>query len=341
MKQPFLTVVMPVYNGEKYLKDAIDSVLNQTYINFELLIIDDGSTDQSVEIIKSYSDPRIRFLSNGANYGVGYTRNRGLDEARGEFLAWMDCDDLIDPTRLEKQVNFLLDNPEIGICGTWWVRIGEGRPRVLKSAADPEVIKARLLFYPAINPATAMYNLKITKAAGLRYDKRLLIAEDYDFYFEASFKFPMQNIGEVLYSYRASETSIMKKYQDQEDKMMEFHKIIYSKAFEKLGLEKTENNFIKHRRVKSPYLFSRWEDFIDNYEWLITLKSKNQEMKVYNDTAFDIVLGEMFYFISKKSSQLGLKVFVFYNQNKKHFAKKVSGSMLKLFVRCFIKYNKF
>lgn len=341
MNTPFLTVIMPVYNGQAYLNAAIDTVLNQTFKNFELIIIDDGSTDNSEEIIRQYTDPRIRFLKNDKNRGVAYTRSRGLTEAKGDYLAWMDCDDLISPEKFEKQLQFLQENPDIGICGTWWVRFGEGRPRVLKSPTDPEIIKASLLFYPAINPATAMMRMSYVNQFNLKYDHRLLIAEDYDFYFEASFHFPMQNIGEVLYSYRASETSIMKKFSDQEAKMMEFHKIIYSKAFDKLQIEKTEENFIKHRRVKSSFLFNNWSDFKKNFEWLLLLKSQNNKTKVYDCKAFDEVLGTMFYFISKKSSQLGLSVFFFYLKNLSKFTPKNSGSLLRLFVRCLIKYDKF
>src|SRR5690606_29827801 len=109
---------MPVYNGEKYIKEAIRNILCQTFSNFELVIIDDGSTDSSIEIIQSIKDRRIRFLKNEKNQGIAYTRNVGLKEAKGEFLAWMDCDDLVEPNRLEIQINYLKNNPEIGICGT-------------------------------------------------------------------------------------------------------------------------------------------------------------------------------------------------------------------------------
>jgi glycosyltransferase involved in cell wall biosynthesis len=341
MKQPHLTVVMPVYNGQKYLREAIDSVLSQTYKNFELLIIDDGSTDNSLEIINTYSDDRIRLLKNGANYGVGYTRNVGLDEAKGDYLAWMDCDDIIHPKRFEKQIKFLQENPKTGICGTWGTRIGEGLPRPNRSSTDPKFIKAALFFYPPFNPATAMYNMALVKKAGLRYDPRLLVAEDYDYYFEASFHFPINTIPELLYSYRASETSIMKHYAEKEKKMMEFHKIIYSKGFDILGLEKNDNNFILHRRLMSPHLFDNWTDYKNNFHWLVLLKSQNQIHNIYDQYAFGEVLGKMFYFISKKSSQLGLEIFLFYLKNHKQFTSKKSGSLLRLFVRCFIKYKRF
>lgn len=341
MNKVLLTVVMPVYNGQEYLKEAINSVLEQSYQNYELIIIDDGSTDDSVEIIKSYKDSRIRFLQNGANYGVGYTRNVGLDEAKGDFLAWMDCDDLIHPKRFEKQIDLLTKNPEVGICGSWCVRIGEGRPRINRSPTDSEIIKASLLFYPPITPNTAMYNMSLINEAGIRYDRRLRIAEDYDFYFESSFHFPIKTIPEVLYYYRASDSSVMKKYELQEKKMMEFHKIIYSKGFDKLGLEKKEENFILHRRIMSPFLFDNWNDYKNNLDWLLKLRAQNDIYQVYEPIAFGKVLGSMFYFISKKSSQLGLGVYFYYLKNLKQFTKHNSESLLKLFIRCLIKYNKF
>jgi glycosyltransferase involved in cell wall biosynthesis len=117
-KNPKVTVLMPVYNGEKYLREAIESILNQTFIDFEFLIINDGSTDRSVEIIESYSDPRIRLVHNERNMKLIATLNKGLELARGEYIARMDCDDISLPERLAKQVAFMDANPEVGVLGT-------------------------------------------------------------------------------------------------------------------------------------------------------------------------------------------------------------------------------
>src|SRR5690606_27303310 len=170
------------------------------------------------------------FLKNEKNQGIAYTRNVGLKEAKGEFLAWMDCDDLVEPNRLEIQINYLKNNPEIGICGTALKRFGEGKPRVSREYSDPEMIKAALLFRPAIRPATAMYKMKMIREAKLFYDTRLAVAEDYNFFFDASFHFPIKNLHPVLYYYRASESSTMKIYSERPALLYGFHKIIYSKA---------------------------------------------------------------------------------------------------------------
>ena len=117
-KQPAITVFMPVYNAEKYLKEAIDSILNQTFQNFELFIIDDGSTDESVKIIEGYTDWRIRLIHNYGNKGLPYTRNRGLNLARGKYLAIMDADDVSVKNRLEIQYNIMEKRSNLAVISS-------------------------------------------------------------------------------------------------------------------------------------------------------------------------------------------------------------------------------
>ncbi|NHJ46179.1 MAG: glycosyltransferase family 2 protein, partial [Asgard group archaeon] len=113
-----VTVLMSVFNGEKYLREAIDSVLHQTFTDFEFLIINDGSTDNSVEIINSYDDERIHLVHNEQNIGLAASLNKGINLARGEYIARMDCDDINHQTRLEKQVKFMDKNPDIGLLSS-------------------------------------------------------------------------------------------------------------------------------------------------------------------------------------------------------------------------------
>jgi glycosyltransferase involved in cell wall biosynthesis len=122
---PYVTVLMPVYNTEMYLKEAIDSILNQTFRDFEFIVINDGSTDSTSDIIESYSDPRIIYLQNEKNLGVATSLNKGLSIAKGTYIARMDGDDVSRCDRLEKQVAFMDANPEIGVCGTWLETIGD------------------------------------------------------------------------------------------------------------------------------------------------------------------------------------------------------------------------
>ncbi|MBW3468315.1 glycosyltransferase family 2 protein [Arthrospiribacter ruber] len=332
---------MPVYNGERYLKDAISSVLIQSFKNFELLIIDDGSSDQSLKIIEGINDSRIRIIRNNENKGIAFVRNLGLNQAKGKYLVWMDCDDIIHKDKFQKQIDYLESNSEVGICGTWLWRFGDGKQAIAKSPNDPEVVKTTLIFSPSVWNATAMFRLSFIRKANLNYDTRLAIAEDYNFYLDASFHFPIHNIPEPLYYYRASETSIMKEYESQESKKKSFYKIIYTKVFDKLGIINDDRNFNVHYKIASNHLIDDYSEYQEVYEWLVFLKKKNMEMNIYNHDSFSIMIDNMFYFVSKKSSKIGFTVFAFFMKNVSSLKNIESILLLKLLTRCIVKYDKF
>ena len=134
MSQPLVSIIMPVYNVERYVKEAIDSALNQTYPHLELIIMNDGSSDGSAGICRSYTDPRVRYYENPANMGVLRTRNEALKLAQGEYVAWLDSDDISLPTRLEKQVSFLEANPvliDVSIARDVMPAMASGRKLIL------------------------------------------------------------------------------------------------------------------------------------------------------------------------------------------------------------------
>ena len=119
MRNPKITVLMPVYNGEKYLREAIGSILNQTFNDFEFLIINDSSTDSTREIILSYDDTRIRLEDNEKNIGLTHSLNKGLRLAKGKYVARMDADDISLPDRLEKQLAVIENNTDVSIVACW------------------------------------------------------------------------------------------------------------------------------------------------------------------------------------------------------------------------------
>ena len=141
MKQAQVTVLMPVYNAEQYLREAIGSILHQTFTDFEFIIINDGSTDRSEEIIKSYTDTRIRYYKNESNLKLIATLNKGFDLAGGKYIARMDADDISLPNRLQLQFELMEKNPEVGLCGTWFENFTEEEPTgVAKYSPDHETI---------------------------------------------------------------------------------------------------------------------------------------------------------------------------------------------------------
>ncbi len=191
-----ISVILTVFNGEKFLKEAIESILNQTYQEFELIIIDDGSTDSTLQIIDSYHELRIRLIENGHNRGQSYSRNLGIQKSKGEYIAIMDADDIALPNRLEIQYEYLKSNTEISLCGSWIEVIGEEGDfkKIRKVPTDNFEIKADLIFNcPIIHP-TVMFVKKDFVENGFFYDEEFRYAQDMELWSRAMFKLNFSNI---------------------------------------------------------------------------------------------------------------------------------------------------
>lgn len=204
---PTISVALPVYNGERYLAEAIDSILAQTFIDFELIIIDDGSTDASQGILRDYEkrDDRIRLIFR-ENRGLVVTLNEIIDLARGKWIARMDQDDIALSQRFEKQLRWL-EKTGADICGSWVHRFGSIDSRIVKLRQTDDAIKMEMLFgSPFAHPAVIM---KTNLVRQLRYDEEWENAEDYDLWVRAAKNgWKMTNVPEVLMRYRVHPTQI-------------------------------------------------------------------------------------------------------------------------------------
>jgi glycosyltransferase involved in cell wall biosynthesis len=217
---PRVTVLMPVYNGETYLREAVDSVLHQTLDDFEFLIVDDGSTDSSAAILESYTDPRIRVVHNPTNLKLVATLNKGLDLARGEYVARMDCDDISLPERLEKQLAFMEAHSEVGVLGTACQYIdGCSRPGLVRSNPTPHsLIRWHLCFTCPMTHPTVMMRKSIIQQLGAYASQAIrgrekYSAEDYDLWRRASSVTELANLPEVLLYLRKHEANVTRIHQ--------------------------------------------------------------------------------------------------------------------------------
>lgn len=176
------SVLMPAYNDARYIRDAIDSILGQTFTDFELIIVNDGSTDETPQILASYTDPRIRILYHPTNMGRAHARNTALNAAQGEYVLWMDADDISLPQRLEKQIKFMDANPDICVVGGN-VQCFHGSDKLLTFDQGHTAIKTNLLFTSTIpNPASCLRLSTIRRLKNVAYDPKLARAQDYDFW---------------------------------------------------------------------------------------------------------------------------------------------------------------
>lgn len=209
---PKISVIMPVYNTEgSFLTEAIESILNQTFKDFEFIIINDCSTDENIEqIVLSYKDERIVYLKNEQNLGIAETINVGLKNASGEYIARMDSDDISLPERFEKQVDFLDKNSDVGVLGTWYQWFP--KIRLMESFADNKHIKECLLtMHNEIGHPTVMLRNSVIKENNAKYDIDATYVEDYALWLDLLDKTNFANIPEVLLNYRKHSGSICKK----------------------------------------------------------------------------------------------------------------------------------
>lgn len=205
MVGPRVTVLMPVYNAARFLREAIDSILAQSFKPFEFLIIDDGSTDDSAEIICAYRDPRIRFIRNGENLGITATLNKGIALASCELIARMDADDISHPQRLQKQYAFMKRNPKYALLSTWARVISEDKKFIRLERYRSNFYYYNLTFECWMYHPTIMFKKSAVQEVGMY---SMPYSEDYDLFWKMSIRFPIANLTEPLLDYRISSTSL-------------------------------------------------------------------------------------------------------------------------------------
>lgn len=214
-----ISVVMPVYNQkESYLREAIESILNQTYTDFEFIIVNDGSTNNAEEIILSYKDDRIVYIKQ-ENQGVAKALNKGLDNAQGEYIARMDSDDISLPHRLAKQVEYLEKHPEVSILGSWYESFPENKIiKIRENIRFLDVLSGGCLCHPSV-----MMRKKDLAKYNLIYNPDFS-SEDYELWSRAVKYLNIKNIPEVLIKYRNHENNISHKpniFKDSDRKIRE------------------------------------------------------------------------------------------------------------------------
>ena len=337
-KKTKVTVLIPVYNGEKYLKEAIESILHQTFTDFEFLIINDGSTDRSVEIIQSYTDSRIRMIHNDKNLKLIATLNKGLDIAQGEYVARMDCDDISLPERLARQVAFMDSNRDVGICGTWAKTIGDDPGHIFSYEINSKKIKAQLLFDCCLaHPSIIMRRALLVKY-NLKYYESDLHAEDWGLWQRASVCFDLSNIPEILLLYRIKQTSVSRANAELQENTLNY---VNKLSLSKLNINATQEEQRLHRMIGG-WKFESSIDFLTKSEkWLIKLIEKNNKVGRYPLKEFAEVTTQRYYAICSCAASLGVASYkAFFNSKLSDYAKINKDSRVKFFIKCLIKYDK-
>lgn len=298
---------MPIYNGEKFLKESIDSILSQTYTSFEFVIINDASTDNTVSIIQSYKDPRIILLNNTETLGIALSLNKGLEKATGFYIARMDADDISFNNRLEKQVAFMESHPDIAISGTWAEVIGS-KNGFIRHPTEAKEIKANLLFRTSLVHPTIIMRADFLRTHNLIYQNSIYGAtymEDYDLYSRAILYGDMANLGETLLYYRKHDKQSSVEHRNIQIKNA---KLIVQRQLERLGINPTEQELDTMASIKR-YLFLEDKNFLEKVERLfIKIKDANDLKKIYDEAILTRVLGNTWLDIALAYSSTRIKI---------------------------------
>jgi glycosyltransferase involved in cell wall biosynthesis len=209
-QSPKISVLLPVYNAEKYIKQAIDSILNQTFSDFEFIIINDGSTDNSLAVIKSITDKRI-IIINQENKGLIASLNYGIDISKGEYIARMDADDIAFPNRFEEQVKLFTKNEKIGLCGSSTENFGAVSSQTIRSDNN-QFLKSYLLFGPPFAHPSIMMKRSILIKNNIRYDGNFTHCEDFAMWSSMVAYCEFTNAVDVLVKYRVHPEQVTNQF---------------------------------------------------------------------------------------------------------------------------------
>lgn len=258
MQNPLVSVLIPVYNGENTIAQAIESCLEQSYKNIEIIVCNDGSTDNTLHEINIENSDRLYIINHPSNKGIANTRNTLLKAAKGEFIAWLDADDMMDEERIELQLNFMLEKPEIDICGTWALLIGNYNYTDLKKLpANKDIVKAQLWFKNCLlQPSVMSKNFYVKENTFYNPDYDYM--EDYELWYRLVDTKVIANFDKYLTFYRAPDEKLLAqkhiKYRFDE-KQAKLWEIKWQKIPQKLGKDskKIFQQFIKNNKTLRPY----------------------------------------------------------------------------------------
>ena len=337
VKRPKVSVMMPVYNGARYIGDAIKSILTQTYGDFELLVLDDGSTDNTLQVIKSFNDPRIRIIRNDRNIGTVLTRNKGLRECCGEYVAMLDSDDLAYPQRFEKQVNFLNNHLDVGMVGSWVDLINaEGNPlnASWKTDMEAEEVPVFLLFHNCFSFSAVMLRSVAIPRDGFR--EGYIPSEDYEIWTRIVDSWKSYNLPEILTTYRIHKDSLSKKQSDLQNDVVD--KIVRSQL-SKLSIQPTEEELRLHR-TNDTYRGDDVKGFIIKREkWLLKLIERNNDVQLYDQRIFQRVINKIWLKTCKSNTAQGFWIWKKFWQSTLSSKVQLSdiNDIVKFFIKCLLR----
>lgn len=328
--------MLPVYNAEQYLREAVESILHQSYPHFELLLINDGSTDGSETICKSFTDERIRYIKNETNLGLIASLNKGIELAKGDYIARMDADDVSLPKRFEAQVQFFQKHPDAVVVSTdhygWY-----GTKKIhIKNHYSSDELKSILLFATCFCHPTVMLK-NCFKEKNTWYDKDARHVEDYKLWTELAFHGGFYNVNTPLLLYRSHAQQVSNIHHTVQLKNSEAIRAAYLKA---LGFNYTSAQYAIHNAIGNNVFFTSLIQLQEAEKLLLFLRTENERLNRFQKEAFDTITLK-FWMDSCGHSNLGFKAFRLFHASVLTNTSRVRfKDRLKLLVKCMLRSTR-
>ena len=310
---PKISVILPVHNGMPFLSEAIGSVLDQSFHDFECLLIDDGSSDGSQEYFQSLTDQRLSVLVHKQQKGLAASLNEGFELAQGDFIARMDADDICHPQRFKEQIAYLQAHPQVDICGTWARTFGEGREQLWRYPETDSEIKAEMLFASVLVHSSVMLRAATVRSQNIRYEDPLKAAQDYELWSRIQDQVQFANVPKLLMDYRIHPEQVGAISGTTQQRVADE---VRERQLERLGLKATAEEKTLHHRI------ARW-DFgvgLDDLglieDWLLKLWAMNTESSLYDSGSLSSAIERRWWVACRAQAKEGLTAWRRYHSSR-------------------------
>ena len=335
---PIVSVNMVAYNSDKYINEAINSILSQTFTDFELIIVNDGSTDKTKNVILTINDSRIKYYENPNNIGQNISRNIALKYSIGKYIAVMDADDISYDNRLEKQIKFMEENEDYGLIGSLAGVIdhtGKSLGISQSKCFPPNETMVYLLFRNCFTHSSILFRKEILKKVGI--NRNLLLAADYEIIVKVSRFMKVGNINEELVKYRRHDNSELHLKKDKKDK---YDQSILINQINELGLNPSEAELNIHHTMDKKFAHSVDKDYYLTLNWLDKLFNANRKMKIFPESEFYKRISGYWFNLMNNPIQYNAKLLYFYFSSPiMKFTNRRFIDHIRYIIKCLFKFN--
>ena len=315
--KPLISVIMSVFNEEQYIVESIQSILNQTISDFEIIVYDDCSTDRTLEIIRGIDDDRIHIYQNHTNQGLTKNLNQALDIASGQYIARMDGDDVSTPDRFERQIQYMNSHPDTMLISCQTQSFGE-ESLVWKLQDDPEKLRCMMLVRPVLAHPGFMFRKELVDQYGFKYDESFRQAQDYELVSRVTRKFSIGICPYVLLKYRVHKTQV-----SNSAKGSQFCNADRVRAYllDELGIRFNESEIEVYHKLVLEQHTDNIQDFIDVKLLLERIMEQNKNRHIYRQLTLEKTLREIFciWVIRNKSRKIFCNTNKIWRYDKQYF----------------------